>query len=109
MPNRRKEREQLEFIKGLVADGAFHFSNKVRTLLEDGWFRLEDVQHCIMSANGIQKTEVDEVGKAVDGRKYTILGPDTEGYQFYTCGKIIAGGNDERLYFFVTAHEDDAL
>jgi hypothetical protein len=108
MPTRQKEREQLGIIKGLVADDAFHFSKKVQTLIEDGCFRLEDIKHCVMSAKRIEETEVDELGKAIDGRKYTILGTDTEGYRFYTCGKIIAGGNDERLYFFITAHEDEA-
>ena len=59
-----------------------------------------------MSAKRIGKTEVDELDTAADGCKYTILGTDTEGYRFYTCGKIIADANDERLYFFITAHED---
>jgi len=108
MPNRRKEHEQLESIKALVAAGAFHFSRKVQTFMEDGCFRLEDIEHCIMSAKRIGKTEVDELDTAVDGSKYTILGADTEGYRFYTCGKIIADTTDETLYFFITAHEDEA-
>ena len=108
MPTRRKEREQLEVIKTLVASAPIHYSKKVQRMIEDAWFRLEDIEHCIMSANHIEKTEVDEIGTAVDGCKYTIKGTDTEGYRFYTCGKIIAGDNDERLFFFITAHEDQA-
>ena len=42
MPHRRKERDQLDSIKGLVATGAYHFSTKVQTFIEDGCFRLED-------------------------------------------------------------------
>ena len=108
MPGSRRKREKLDAIKGLVAAGAFHFSTKVQSFIEDGWFRLEDIERCIMSAKGIDKTEVDELGTAVDGWKYTILGTDGEGYRFYTCGKIIADANNERLYFFITAHEDEA-
>jgi len=38
MPSRRKECEQLNIIKGLVAAGAIHFSKKVQTKIEDGQF-----------------------------------------------------------------------
>ncbi len=108
MPGSRKKCEKLDAIKRLVEAGAYHYSRKVQTFIEEGWFRLEDIQDCIMSAKSVEKTEVDELGTAVDGCKYTILGTDTEGYRFYTCGKIIADANDETLYFFMTAHEDEA-
>lgn len=107
MPSRRKSRQQLEEIKGLVAKGAFHFSGKVYRLLEEGRFQIEDIERCMATATEIQKKEVDELNVAVDGWKYTILGHDTDGYPFYTCGKIIADENENQLYFFITAHENE--
>ena len=46
-----------------------------------------------------------DLEQALDGRKYTILGRDTFGSPFYTCGKIKLSHNDQKLYFFITAHE----
>ncbi len=107
MPSPKKYRRVLNEIKTLVTDRPFHYSKKVQSLIENGYFELQDIDHCVRTATRIHKAEVDELGTAVDGRKYTILGTDNQGYPFYTCGKIIAGGDRERLYFFITAHEND--
>ena len=95
---------KLEVIKRLVLAGDYDYSNKVRTFIEDGSFGEVDLEYCIRSATEINKTENDELKKAIDGKKYVILGRDTFGSLFYTCGKIIKGAGGH-IYFFITAHE----
>jgi hypothetical protein len=94
----------LEEIKQLVLTDSYAYSNKVREFMEDGWFSEEDMEKSICSATRIYKSEKDELGTAVDGFKHVILGRDSHGCLFYTCGKVIK--NDEgKLYFFITAHK----
>lgn len=97
--------KQLEVIKSLVATGSYHYATKVRQLIADGWYETGDLERCILSATSIHKVEEDEIGTAIDGCKYTILGRDTQRHPFYTCGKIILSQSHQRLYFFITAHE----
>jgi hypothetical protein len=97
--------KQLDLIKSLVAAGGYHYSKKVRHAIENGWYETADLEQCILSATKIHKVEEDELRVAVDGCKYTILGRDTLRRPFYTCGKVILSDKDERLYFFMTAHE----
>lgn len=85
-------------------NGNYDYSSKVRAYIEDGWFQLEDLEQCICTATRIHKIEDDEQKAAVDGKKYTILGRDSQGESFYTCGKIILS-RENRRYFFITAHE----
>jgi hypothetical protein len=104
-PSHRRRRRRLRIIKALVSEGRYQYSGKVQEFIEDGWFDLEDLERCILSARDIQKVEEDELGTSVDGFKYTVIGVDTHGACFYTCGKIIRVPDDENLYFFITAHE----
>jgi hypothetical protein len=104
-PSHRRPNRRLRIIKALVAEGRYDYSAKIQGFIEDGDFDLEDLERCILSAREIQKVEPDELAASVDGRKYTISGFDTHGVSFYTCGKIIHVPDDERLYFFITAHE----
>ncbi|MDQ2920177.1 MAG: hypothetical protein M3R52_00970 [Acidobacteriota bacterium] len=101
----RRGHHRLRIIKALVAARRYQNSEKVQKFIEEGQFDLEDMEHCILSANAIQKVELDDLGTSVDGCKYTILGVDTWGLSFYTCGKIIRAGEEEELYFFITAHD----
>lgn len=96
----------LEEIKQLVAQGRYHYSRKVRDFIEDGFYDEEDLVHCVFSANEIHKKERDELGQAVHGMKYTILGRDTHERPFYTVGKVVSGP-EGRLYFYITAHQMD--
>ena len=96
--------KELVVIKELVMNGNYHYSSKVRAQVKEGWFQEEDLEQCICTATRIHKIEDDELKTAVDGKKYTILGRDSQGEPFYTCGKIILS-KDNRLYFFITAHE----
>ena len=100
-------RRQLDVIKGLVGTGDYYYSGKVREFIADGWYGTVDLEWCILTAESIHKVEDEELGIAMDGHKYTILGRDTQGYVFYTCGKIILNQQDQRRYFFITAHETD--
>lgn len=96
--------KDLAVIKELVMNGNYHYSSKIRSYIEDGWFQEEDLEQCICTATRIHKIGDDEQKTAVDGKKYTILGRDTQKEPFYTCGKIILS-RENRLYFFITAHE----
>ena len=106
-PQHRRGRRRLRIIKALVSARQYQYSAKVHRLIEEGDLDLEDMERCILSASDIEKVEPDELGTAVDGCKYTILGLDTNGLSFYTCGKIIRNDEDRQLYFFITAHEQD--
>ncbi len=96
----------LEEIQLLVLNRRYHFSGKVRTFIEDGWYTEEDLECCILTATEIYKEEKDELKGSVDGKKYVIIGKDTYGERFYTCGKV-KKDNDGKLYFFITAHKAD--
>lgn len=94
----------LPEIKQLVADQRYRYSKKVRGLIEEGFFDEEDMVHCVLSATRIHKAERDELGQAVHGMKYVILGKDTHGQPFYTVGKVMEDRKG-RFYFYITAHE----
>ena len=106
-PQHRLGRRRLRIIKELVSSRHYQYSAKIQKFIEEGFFDLEDIERCILSATAIQKVEPDELESAVDGCKYTILGLDTQGFSFYTCGKLIRNGEAQQLYFFITAHEQE--
>ena len=93
-------------IKQLVARGRYRYSQKVRDFIAEGFFDEEDLVHCILSATGIHKSERDELGQAVHGMKFVILGRDTHGRPFYTVGKVIRGAGGQ-FYFYISAHQAD--
>ena len=97
--------KRLRIIKALISSRQYNYSKKVQLVIEEGDFQPEDMERCVLSADVIQKVEPDELCTAVDGCKYTILGVDTQGVAFYTCGKLIRNAESETLYFFITAHE----
>ena len=99
------DQQKLEVIKSLMATGSYHYSGKVRRFIAEGWYEAADLEQCIFTATTIHKIEVDDMKTALDGRKYTILGRDTQGEPFYTCGKILLNRHDQRQYFFITAHD----
>ena len=96
----------LAEIKRLVAEGKYRYSYNVRTFIEEGFFGEEDLVQCILSARRIFKRERDELKQAKHGMKYVILGRDTYGRPFYTVGKILSAPQD-RVYFYITAHQAD--
>jgi len=96
----------LKQIQSLVSDLRYNYSNHIRVRIEAGEFGEEDLEHCIRTAKSIYKVEWDELKTAVDGKKYVILGKDTYGCLFYTCGKVIKD-EEGKLYFFITANEAD--
>lgn len=93
-------------IKQLVGERRYRYSGKIRDFIEEGFYDEEDLVHCILSATEIHKKERDELGQAVHGMKYTILGRDTHGRPFYTVGKVLSSA-DGQLYFYITAHQVD--
>jgi hypothetical protein len=106
-PQRRRGRRRLRVIKQLISSRHYQYSAKVQRYIEEGFFDLEDMERCVLSAIEIDKVEVDELETAVDGCKYTIIGVDTQGLSFYTCGKLIRNIEAQQLYFFITAHEQE--
>jgi hypothetical protein len=97
----------LEAIQRLVAQRRYRYSEKVRNLIEEGFFDEEDLVHCVLSATTIHKRERDELKQAVHGMKYVILGRDTYGRPFYTVGKGMQSPRGQ-FYFYITAHQADA-
>jgi hypothetical protein len=106
-PQHRRGKRRLRIIKELVSSRRYQYSKKVHDFIQDGEFDIEDMERCILSATVIEKEEPDELGIAIDGRKYTIVGLNTQGVSFYTCGKLIRNAEAEKLYFFITAHEQE--
>ena len=96
----------LKDIKLLVEQGFYHYSKKVREAIEEGFYDERDLESCILSATKIHKKEKDELGQAVHGMKYIILGRDTHGHPFYTVGKVIQGAGG-KLYYYISAHQAD--
>ncbi|ETW94052.1 MAG: hypothetical protein ETSY1_36540 [Candidatus Entotheonella factor] len=94
----------LREIQRLVNHGRYRYSQKVEDFIMDGYFDEDDLEHCILSAQRIYKRERDELGYAIHGMKYVILGRDTHGRPFYTVGKMLRSQHG-RLYFFITAHQ----
>jgi hypothetical protein len=94
----------LREIQRLVDHGQYRYSQKVEDLMEDGAFDTDDLEYCILSAPSIYKRERDELGNAIDGMKYVILGRDRSGRPFYTVGKMLRSHRG-RVYFFLTAHQ----
>lgn len=103
-PQHRRGKRRLRIIKELISSRQYQYSRKVQDYIEEGEFDFEDMERCILSAAVIEKVESDELGVAIDGCKYTILGLDTQGMSFYTCGKLIRNAEAQKLYFFITAH-----
>ena len=97
----------LVAIQHLVATGRYRYSQKVRSLIEDGWFDEKDLVFCVLSATRIHKRVRDELQQSRDKLKYIIIGRDTYGRPFYTAGKILTGSQGQ-VYFFITAHQADA-
>jgi|SRR2546428_11690079 hypothetical protein len=98
----------LEEIKQLVSQGRYQYSRKVRDFIEEGFFDVEDLVHCILSATEVHKKERDELRQAVHGMKYVILGKDTYGQPFYTAGKVLQNPKGY-FYFYITAHQADEI
>lgn len=104
-PQHRSGRRRLRIIKELVVSRKYQYSAKVQNFIQDGYFDIEDIERCILSASVISKVEPDELETATDGCKYTIIGVDADGVSFYTCGKLIRNEEAQEIYFFITAHE----
>lgn len=92
----------LRLIRYLVKTGLYDVGQKVYHFIEEGMFTLEDVESAICTGY-VQKTEQDELFQAVGKKKYVIVGRDTNGYGFYTVGKIMPS-DEGRRYYLITAH-----
>jgi hypothetical protein len=94
---------RLERIQRLILQGHWEVSSHVLQYIEDGEFEIRDIETSI-ARGWISKSQKDEVGTAVDARKYTISGFDHCGLPFETVGKIVEGPDGEQ-YFVITAYE----
>jgi hypothetical protein len=93
----------LAEIKQLISEGRYQYFQKVSDLLEEGYFDIDDMVHCILSATAIYKKERDERGEAIHNMQYVIFGKDTHGQPFYTAGKV-RHSREGYVYFYITAH-----
>jgi hypothetical protein len=93
----------ISLIRQLVRSRDYDYTEKVRELMEDGWFCEEDIERCIETGK-VCKKQNDEMANAIDGWKYTILGNDCAGAPFYCAGKIMRG-EEGKLFLVITAHE----
>jgi hypothetical protein len=106
--NRRKGKRranphrQLDLIRELVDSDAYDLTEKVKNLIEDGWFCEEDIKHCVRTGL-ICKTQRDEMKNSINLKKYTILGRDLSGAPFYCAGKIMRS-EAGKLFLVITAH-----
>jgi hypothetical protein len=89
-------------LRYLVAHRRYDFRDKAYKQLSDGEFELLDLEHAVLYG-AVKKTEVDEQHNSVGNKKYTILGKDTHGYDFYCCAKMIQA-LDGTLVLIITAH-----
>lgn len=103
MRSPKTPRGGIALIRQLVSTGDYDFTEKVWELMEEGWFCEEDIERCIDTGE-VFKKQKDEMGNAVDGWKYTILGSDCAGAPFYCAGKIMRG-EEGKLFLVITAHE----
>ena len=97
-----KHRGGIALIRQLVGSGDYDYTEKVRELIEDGWFCEEDIERCVETGE-LCKKQKDEMGNSVDSKKYTILGRDCAGAKFYCACKIMKG-EDGKLVLIITAH-----
>jgi hypothetical protein len=96
----------LREIQRFIIERNYDYSEKVREFMEAGWFCIEDLEECILSAVDFDKIEDDELRTAVDGKKYSISGNDCFGRSFYACGKV-KRDEDGNFYFFITGHPNE--
>jgi hypothetical protein len=105
-PLRRARAGGFPEIRELIGAQRYLLTEKAYDLLSQGYFELEDLEHSIEHGTLI-KTEKDEIEDSIGNKKYTIIGPDTAGYPFYTVGKIQKVGRSKK-YLVITAHEAEA-
>jgi hypothetical protein len=104
----RKLRRQLDWsrkeaeIRRLVHENRYELTSHVYDKIATNYWELEDVLASLLNGS-IQRAEKDELGDAVDGKKYTILGRDCYGHFLETLGKIVQA-DDGREYLVVTAY-----
>lgn len=94
----------LEKIRLLVLRDDWATSTKVRDRYKLGDYGPDDVKSCLLHGV-IRQAQRDELGQAIDGKKYVIAGPDAGGLLFVTVGKIVMScdGNE---YFVINAFPD---
>jgi len=94
---------RLERIRRLVLAKKYRLSSHVLGGIESGEYCLEDVVRATVYGETCTSHR-DEKGTAVDGHKYVVTGPDTQGRAFRTVGKI-QEWSDGQEYFFIAAFE----
>lgn len=94
----------LQKIQSLVRSQQWIAGVHVQEYLEAGEFDERDLE-CSICTGTIRAIQRDELGEAVDRKKYVISGVDVCGLAFSTCGKIIEL-NDGQQYFFITAYKE---
>jgi hypothetical protein len=87
-------------IRQLIRGGRYHLSSHAYNKIAENEFLLEDVVHALLTGS-VQSIRADELGAAVDGKKYIMFGHTTHGVLVGTVGKILRT-DDGQLYFVIT-------
>jgi hypothetical protein len=93
----------LEKIRRLIQSRDWIAGCHVQNYLDDGEFDENDIEVSICNGT-ITRVQRDELGEAIDGKKYIITGLDKYGLALETCGKIIEW-TDGHQYFLITAYK----
>ncbi|MBL7219805.1 MAG: DUF4258 domain-containing protein [Phycisphaerae bacterium] len=93
--------DPLAWIQTLVRFGDYEVSRHVYDYLEDGDFKLDDIENSILNGK-LEKTQNDKKCESVNGKKYTIRGRCRNGLPFETVGKLMES-DDGEYYFLITA------
>ena len=96
----------LAHIRALIEKTRFLLSRKSQDAHADGLFEIRDIAACI-STGYVHKVERDQLKDCVGNKKYVIIGLDTNGYMFYTVGKIIRTDSGY-AYLIITARPAEA-
>lgn len=94
----------LALIRYLVSSGDYYLTEKVEEAIEDGECSLEDIEHCV-ATGFVHKKEKDDRHESADCYKYTILGRDCGGKDFYCVGKIMKF--EGKSFLVITAHRQE--
>jgi len=86
----------------MIRRSDYSLSDHAYTGVASGQYSRADIEMSVLRGS-ITKNAKDEKGQSVDGRKYTITGPSSDGLAFETVGKVIES-EEGRRYFFITAY-----
>jgi hypothetical protein len=93
---------KLETIRSLMRDDRFDLGPHVYGRIAENDCSLDDIVSAVLTGV-ITRCEKDEKEESVDGKKYTILGMESNGRPLETVGKVVQY-DDGKKYFVITCY-----